>query len=461
MRDIKEVMEEMSEEERNRIFSLPPMEYVIGATAKRGFFDKENNTLYCTNNEYTEIIEILKFNNDKVEPMKYTPQPSEDEEISDTDGDPVKKVLGQIANDIKGAFTKNKKKTRKQGDSQNKTSVNANNPDAITPKEQKKQRLIKICAIAGVLLICIAAATQFGGSGGAATGGNAADSEEDISNLKNIVVVQVTRDMIPGDVITEDDIQESTISAQSYNEITLGDSKLYQWDRHDTLLDKYVVSYIPKGQYLTYDNIDSVYTPDPNPWTENTEGYEMVRIPVTEDVVGDSDLNYGSQVSLEITQRTVNEANLDPENKNAKETLTHESSVEQSYIIDTYSLDATICDLLNEEGESLYSTFKAWLTIPAGEQLPYLEKAFTEDETLVKQIEPKYISIKVTPEQADELGDIISDDSEVKYTFNRAYDDGTPAKSDFIAEIQALFTTIGKAEDAAAAARAEAAAEEE
>lgn len=94
MRDIKEVMEEMSEEERNRIFSLPPMEYVIGATAKRGFFDKENNTLYCTNNEYTEIIEILKFNNDKVEPMKYTPQPSENEEISDTDGDPVKKVLG-------------------------------------------------------------------------------------------------------------------------------------------------------------------------------------------------------------------------------------------------------------------------------------------------------------------------------------------------------------------------------
>ena len=193
--------------------------------------------------------------------------------------------------------------------------------------------------------------------------------------------------------------------------------------------------------------------PDPNPWAENTAGSEIVHIPISKDVIGDRDLNYGSQISLKITERTVNEANLDPKNNNKKETLTHESSVEQSYLIDIYSLEATICDLLNDDGESLYSIFRAWLSIPAGEQLPYLEKAFAEDETLVQRIEPKYIAIKVTPEQADELGDIISDDSEIDFEFNRSYDDETPEKSDFIAEIQALFTTIGKAEEAASAAK--------
>lgn len=452
MRDIKEVMAELSVEEVKRIRSLPMVEYVIGDTSKRGFFDREQNVLYCTDEDFCEFTEILKMNNDKADPLKYVSDPPAKEYILNNEMDPLKKALKQITMDIRGAITKSIRKSHSKYNQENTTSINANNPDAITPKEQRKQKMIRIAIILGALLLCIVAALQLTGIG--TTKVSVAENEEaNGSNLNNIVVVQVTRDMIPGDIITENDIQEATMSAQSYNEMTLGNSKFYQWDRHDTLLDKYVVSYIPKGQYLTYDNIDTVYMPDPNPWTENTAGSEIVHIPISKDVIGDRDLNYGSQISLKITERTVNEANLDPKNNNKKETLTHESSVEQSYLIDTYSLEATICDLLNDNGESLYNIFKAWLSIPAGEQLPYLEKAFAEDETLVQRIEPKYIAIKVTPEQADELGDIISDDSEIDFEFNRSYDDETPEKSDFIAEIQALFTTIGKAEEAASAAK--------
>ena len=83
-----------------------------------------------------------------------------------------------------------------------------------------------------------------------------------------------------------------------------------------------------------------------------------------------------------------------------------------------------------------------------------------EDESLEEEIEPAFISIKVTPEQADDLGDILSDDSEITYKFSSEMNQGTDAKAAFIAETEALFETIGKAEDAAKKALEEKAAEE-
>lgn len=448
MQDINAILAEMSDDELKRIRSLPMVEYIIGDTSKRGFFDREHSELYCTDEEFGEFTEILKMNSDKADPLKYVSESLATNNDTDSKIDPLKNVFDQIIEDIKKAFTKNRRTERKQSNLMNVSAIKESAANPIVDKENNKKtrNRKKICTLLALLLISIAIAVQFDEYANT-------DDESNVTKLKSIVVVQVTRDMIPGEVITENDIQKSTLSAQSYNEITLGSSPLYQWNRHDTLINKYVISYIPKGQYLTYENIDTVYIPEPNPWTENTEGFEMVHIPVTKEVIGDADLNYGSELSLKITERTVNESNLDPKNIKSQSALKHESSVEQSYIINTYSLETTICDLLNENGDSLYSIFKSWLSIPAGEQLPYLEKAFTKDATLEKKIEPKYILIKVTAEQADELGEVISDDSEIKYTFNRTYDNDTPAKADFIAEIQALFTTIGKAENAAADAR--------
>lgn len=53
--------------------------------------------------------------------------------------------------------------------------------------------------------------------------------DEPDPSLNTIQVIQVKQDLIPGDVITEDVIQSATISAESYNQITLGGTNIYQY----------------------------------------------------------------------------------------------------------------------------------------------------------------------------------------------------------------------------------------
>lgn len=452
---------QMDPAEYERIMNLPERTYQFGGEVRRGHYDEAERMFYFVDNENERVLRRKRVPPDK---GSYWTK-----KLNNPDGEaPKSKLSLNDLSDLMKSLKGSQKKKRKAAAEdevtyKKKGSGEAINPDGITPQQAKKKKMMLLGMAALFVFLIVAGVYSMSGVTSSRTPEEAlppSSATEESGDLDNIVVVQVTRDLVPGEVIKASDIQESTISSQSYNEITLGDSKLYQWDRADSLIDKYVVSYIPKGQYLTYDNIDTVYAPEPNPWTADMEGYELVSIPVTDEVRGNKQLMYGSMLSLSITKRTVNEANLDPEEAEEKSSLNHEASVEQSYIIDTYTLDATVCDLLNESGDSLYETFYSWISIPAGEQANYLKNAFMEDESLEEEIEPAFISIKVTPEQAEDLGEILTDDSEITYKFSSEMNQGTDAKAAFIAETEALFETIGKAEDAAKKALEEKAAEE-
>lgn len=420
----------ITKDDLEKIKHLPIVSFQFGNVEKSGHYDQESKMFYHLDSRGELTGYFSRVNNPDEEKQEDKQEPMT---IDEKDFQEKPSGIRHKAADLLRSVAKGKSEKK---DEQSEGTVDN--------KHMKKILSVVLIVFCAIFLIGYVG-NMFSSSG--TSSGEQTAQDEAGNELDTIVVVQVTRDMIPGEVITSDDIQESKISAESYNEITLGDSKLYQWDRADSLIDKYVISYIPQGQYLTYDNIGSVYTPPANPWLEQMDGYETVSIPIPDEIVGNESLNYGAIVDLSITKRTVNEANLGTnEDKQNAEGITHDSSVEQSYIIDKYSLQTTICDLLNDQGDSLYNTFCAWLAIPAGEQSSYLKNQFVEDQELSAEIEPKYITIKVTPDQAKELGEILSDDSEVVFSFTNTNNEDTVEKADFIAEIKALFKTIGQAE---------------
>lgn len=107
--------------------------------------------------------------------------------------------------------------------------------------------------------------------------------DEPDPSLNTIQVIQVKQDLIPGDVITEDVIQSATISAESYNQITLGGTNIYQYNRASSLIGKYATAYIPTGQYLAYNNVASAYTPPKNPWVNEQQGKVYVTAPLDDE----------------------------------------------------------------------------------------------------------------------------------------------------------------------------------
>lgn len=88
--------------------------------------------------------------------------------------------------------------------------------------------------------------TPSSGSQQGTEGENPQTSEPD-PTLSNIQVIQVKDIMIPGDTITEDNVQAAEISAADYELLRANGRILYQWETVNNLIGMVVNKYIPKG----------------------------------------------------------------------------------------------------------------------------------------------------------------------------------------------------------------------
>lgn len=424
----------MENENKEYIMSLETRKMMIGNEEWQGKYDEETQTFYELNDNNELTGRKADVSRAQEEYVEY----GEDEESYFPDLEDNQKNPNGILAKIKLSCQRLAgnpnigKSTDKKVDKEKK-------PD----KKQKWLIILVGCVALSVVVLALA------GGGNNATPPVTDEGEIVNAEQGDVTVIQLTRDIIPGEQITENDIREQTISAESYNEITLGDSQLYQWDRHDSLLNKYVTAYIPKGQFLTYQNISATYNPPSNPWLDNMDGFELVSIPIPKDVLEDDRLLYGGVINLTLIKKTVNEADVTPEDKKYTGELEHEKRVEQSYILDTYKIDTTIVDFLDSNGDSLYPRFCAWNAIPVGEQTTYLKKQFKADKELNQKITPAFISIKVNKEQAEQLGSILSDDTDITYAFADQLNVSSEARKASAAQFKALFETIQQSKEIA------------
>ena len=317
--------------------------------------------------------------------------------------------------------------------------------DTFSRKDKpSQQKFKKKKIIFGVIIICVATIITIYYY---MTGTTAEPSEtiknNDTSSLAEIDVIQVTEELIPGDQVTPENIQQVSISAEVYNQISLSSVNLYQWSRSESLIGAYAVKYIPRGQYLTYENVNSTYEPKTNPWSNIGDGYTLITLPIKDN---DVDINYGSILSLTIEKKTVQETgSKDPkvEESPAVEGLEHKTSVAQSSIIDTYGLsNVVVCDLLNSDENSIYNTLTKWMAIPAGEQEPYIKARLEENKELTETLQPEYVQIRVTDAQAKALGSLTEGNISVKITVQDKSDTGNDAKRQYASESKALMKTI-------------------
>ena len=194
---------------------------------------------------------------------------------------------------------------RDDSDDDGRDVMDAPEEDSEKPKKSKKLWLALIPVVIAVLAVAFAFSPL---NSAKSTSGSGTISYGSTTSLSSIDVIQVTRDFIPGDPITEGDIQKATISAEAYNQISLSGATLYQWSRSDSLLNAYAANFIPKGQYLTYENVDSIYHQAVNPWTSSVEDATYITLPLTPELIQSDAVGYGSILDLTITRTTVKTA---------------------------------------------------------------------------------------------------------------------------------------------------------
>ena len=357
----------------------------------------------------------------------------------------LRKLAGATEEEINGT-SDSKQDTSKQASPQSDTEeTQEQDPEQEKGKKKAKAKTYIVVSVAVIAILTAGTAITLKNishpGGGEAT---ASSSTQSSKSLNTIEVIQATQDLIPGDAITSENIQKATISAEAYNQISLASVSLYQWSRSDSLIDAYAVSYIPKGQYLTYNNVNTVYSQKSNPWGNPGDGYKFISLPIqkSEDA---QEVNYGSVVNLTIVKKTVKETgntNTDDADKQEIAGLDHKTSVQQSSIVDTYLLsDVVVCDLLDSNKNSLYETLTAWMEIPAGEQPTYIKTRFQEDESLMKELEPKFMQLRVTAEQAEAIGSL-TDDVTITIEVQNKSDTGNDARKLYAAEAKALRKSI-------------------
>lgn len=284
------------------------------------------------------------------------------------------------------------------------------------------------------------------------TGGENPQTSEPDPTLSNIQVIQVKDIMIPGDTITEDNVQAAEISAADYELLRANGRILYQWDTVNNLIGMVVNKYIPKGGYIASGDESATYTPASNPWVNEQAGMTYVTLPLDETTAASSLLNFGAKADITVTKKTTSQTSQQEDGTIT--TVTSEKKYPFTSII--------ICDIWNADQESIYPQYSSYLAIPAGERLDYIRDALLEDADLERKLTPAYIRVKIDSTLATEIGDFNSNNITISYALHDANDIDvtTDAKREFASQARALDETINQAialnEEAVQQAQAEA-----
>lgn len=407
----------ISKDELERIKSLPRITLKIGNEAKFGYYDQETKRFFQTD-EHGELTGKVAIVNKPQIPTR--PVPPE--------------------NDIMDEVTV---------------------PDETeTQEDQKKSGKLKkfmpVIAICGGLIAaaCIAVTVIL-----PIFNGNNNDSPGNVPNLPTggqpgetatteYHVTQTTRDILPGQMFTLDDLQEVVVPAAEYLEARSFGNGLYVWEDSEKLLGYYAGEFIPANTYLEEDEISAVPPYELNPWGVVDPGSTLLLAPVSEEIRGENALNYGNYIDMTVkkivkTQVTVGTDPNDPESGTGLETsgITQETTQTKEYPVN----DLTICDILNASGESLYNIYCAYIGIPAPKRLNYIAEALWNDETLQDKLTPAYILVRVTNEQANTLGDLSGSDTSVTIKFKGSLNAVNNDQYMFAQEAASVKQTISSA----------------
>lgn len=419
-----------TKEERDRIMALSVRQFKIGGSTRSGMFDENTKMLYMLDENGELTGECARYKGS----LPVTP-PSTPQETS--------------AAEQKKPAQPEKKKTA--------------SGDAVEKKSTSKNKYLKyLLLVVALMAVFVMVSTVMNTL--------STDTEEQpdtvldepiketVSDLygisegaESVSVIQVVRNMLPGEVISSDDIQEITVSYAFYAQLSLSNSTLYKWESAEHLIGCYVKEYMPSGGLMSYDDVVSSYelAIGSNPWLENVEG-SYIKIPLTEELKANTDLRFGSLIDLAVVsedKKTTTIKNPDDDETEEiyeSEGITHESSVGSNILVDTYTIsDLVVCDVLASDGNSIFDAYVSYMGVPVGERYDFFTALFNDDPSLPDELTPAYILVHVSDVQLDIIGKL---DKDSNYSVSLADGVGCTSTDErtFAAESKALAATISE-----------------
>lgn len=420
----------LSPEERNRIMKLPMTNAKVGSSNTSGYLDAETGLFYPANEAGIPTGQAMEVPESYVESWN-------------------RKNAARAASSNTGLATPEKapEKTNETGES-----------DDMAKKKKKAAIFVAVLLIAAIAISAFIIAGPVLGilpsyQGAAPTSDPSVVSavpsnKSDTAPESVVYVIQAANDILKGDVIKEDMLKSVAISVPDYNRLIASGASPCKWDEASTVIGMYAGDYLKADQYI---NDSDVTVDDPviaNPWSDyDKEAYSIVTLSV-EDIQGDSTIFLGALCDLEITREvtSIEEAEEKSEGaENADETeddvevtveeitaedidgLTMEEGLSQSYTVNVYHVEnGVICDILNEDGDSIYPYISQYIELPAVKQVSLINE-LRFDEDFCEDVEAKYIVVLLTAGQEEIIGDISGD--KVVVSITEEVDNETDAKA--------------------------------
>lgn len=260
----------------------------------------------------------------------------------------------------------------------------------------------------------------------------------------NSTYVLKARDtMLPGHVLTSDDFDQEALDPLAYQTLTAGGG-FYTKDELERLEGLVVITYVPEGKYLSYEDVSTYYSPA-NPWGRTESQQMIITLPIEINSKNLSSCLWGNYVDITITIETKLQSANDAENNEFTPPagIQHQSSTVESILVDTYKLHAAaIVDVLDANKGSLYTRYSALASIPVVFRQEYLLQDY-EDLTLLAADTPCYIQIAVPVEQGELLNTLNQNNMTVEIQ-NPTQNNSTDLQSATYASLQEIGAAIAR-----------------
>lgn len=314
---------------------------------------------------------------------------------------------------------------KKRPEKEKKPARSSNKSDEDDPEAKKKKALIVIAvaaiAIVGIFIL-LSSGILGGGNGGVGNNGGVQTSDEPLetANVAQLAVAEnydvliVTRNMYPGDVITEADLGSFTINKVEYAQC----GGAYPVSCKGNVVGMQMKKFLPFGALLDYDSCTAGVDYTVAPWNTLDDDHVYVDIPYVVDIYQNDSYIPGDYVRLTISRDTKSNTSGTTENDTTGE-MGHTSQTSASITTDVFTFDSIqITDFLTENRQSLYATYSRYLTVPEG----YLASAIGNEITRenFSNVEIHYMRIIVTKEQANVIGSLPDDATRVEMSVVRS-----------------------------------------
>ena len=256
-------------------------------------------------------------------------------------------------------------------------------------------------------------------------------------------VLTAKETMLPGHVLTAEDFEQEALDYLEYQTLTSGGG-FYTKEELDRLEGLVVITYVPAGKYLSYEDVSTYYAPA-NPWGRTESQQMIITLPIEVTSSNLTSCLWGNYVDITITVETKLRSPNDADNNQVTPPagIQHQSSTVESILVDTYKLHAAaIVDVLDANRGSLYTRYSALASIPVVFRQDYLMQDY-EDLTLLAADTPCYIQIAVPVEQG-ELLDSLNQENMTVAIQNPTQNNSTDLQSATYASLQEIGAAIAR-----------------